>query len=231
MTRNFGYEIAFEAGLREITSDFYCLIDSDGEDPVGLLPEFVKAIESDYKIAYGVRQERQENKFIVLLRKIFYRFLNLIADDPFKKDVGEFSMFSKSVRDQIIIDNNSYPFWRASISRSSFKSIGFPHKRDKRLSGVSKFKPRGMFTFALIGILSTTTWPLRLSIYINLISILILILYWIPGLMFNVISFNLILSVFLISTQITLISICMYLARTYKNGRGRPNYYIEEIIS
>ncbi len=229
LTRNFGYEIAFECGLRECDADLYCLIDSDGEDPVNLIQNYYDAIKQGFKIAYGVRKSRNENRFTVMLRKLFYRFLKLIADDPFRVDVGEFSMFTRQVRDEIIKDVNSYPFWRSSISRSGFTAKPFPHNRNPRISGKSKFRTINMLTFAFIGILSTTTWPLRASIFINVFTLLtclvIIFASYILNFKFDYQIFN---YVVLSNLNISLVAIAMYVARTYKNGRNRPNYYIDE---
>ena len=160
LTRNFGYEIAFEVGLREFDFDFYCLLDADGEDPVDLLPSFLDALKEGNDVAYGLRQFRHESRFNQLFRKIFYRVLRKIADDPFRVDVGEFSMFTSQVRNALITEKSSYPFWRSSISRTGFKSKSFPHERNPRLGGQSQHNKVRMLKFAFIGVLSTTTWPL-----------------------------------------------------------------------
>ena len=229
LTRNFGYEIAFECGLKEFEADLYCLIDADGEDPINLIVDFYHSIQNGFKVAYGVRKLRNDNRITVLFRQLFYRFLKLIADDPFRVDVGEFSMFTRQVRDEILKDVNSYPFWRSSISRSGFRSEPFPHNRNPRIAGKSKFKPKSMLTFALIGILSTTTWPLRASIFLSIFtlitSIFLVIFSYASTLTFSIPVVNYIL---LANLNTSIVAIAMYVARTYKNGRNRPNYYIDE---
>ena len=229
LTRNFGYEVAFECGLREYEADLYCLIDSDGEDPVDLIQDYFQAIRQGFKIAYGVRKSRNESRITVLLRQFFYRFLKLIADDPFRVDVGEFSMFTRQVRDEIIRDINSYPFWRSSISRSGFNSKPFPHNRNPRISGKSKFRTMNMLSFAFIGILSTTTWPLRASIFVNFFTLLTGLLLICASYIFSFfINFQVLNYIILSNLSISVVTIAMYVARTYKNGRNRPNYYIDE---
>ena len=73
LSRNFGYQGALDAGVRNANSDLYCVIDADGEDPPELILEFLEAIDNGSDIAYGVRQSRQEPSYRSALRKVFYR--------------------------------------------------------------------------------------------------------------------------------------------------------------
>ena len=229
LTRNFGYEIAFEVGLKEFEFDFYCLLDSDGEDPVELIPSFFDGLNQGFDVSYGLRLLRHESVLNQLFRKIFYRVLRKIADDPFRVDVGEFSMFTAQVRNALIKEKNSYPFWRSSISRTGFKSKAFPHERNPRLGGKSQHNKVRMLKFAFIGVLSTTTWPLRFSVYCNFVAVLTTVLMC--GLFLftsiNVFALYLLGIFYLLTFSFTLSSISMYLARAYKNSLNRPNYYIQ----
>ena len=233
LTRNFGYEIAFEVGLKEFEFDYYCLIDADGEDPVNLIPKFLEGLIQGNDVSFGLRQLRHESKLNQILRKIFYRVLSKIADDPFRVDVGEFSMFTSRVRSELIKEKNSYPFWRASISRAGFKSMSFPHQRNPRIGGKSRHNKFKMLKFAIIGVLSTTTWPLRFSVYSNLIAVTLTFLLVCLRLLVSLDPFYL-YSVgvfFLFTLSFSLSAISMYLARVYKNSLNRPNYYIQNKFS
>jgi dolichol-phosphate mannosyltransferase len=229
LTRNFGYEIAFEVGLKEFEFDYYCLLDSDGEDPVDLLPKFYDGLNQGYDVSFGLRQLRHESKFNQVLRKFFYRVLKKIADDPFRVDVGEFSMFTSRVRNELIKEKNSYPFWRSSISRTGFKSLSFPHQRNPRIGGKSRHNKLKMLKFAFIGVLSTTTWPLRFSVYSNLLAVLLTLLLFLSQLLIpiNTLYLYLLGTFYLFTISFTLSAISMYLARVYKNSLERPNYYIQ----
>jgi glycosyltransferase involved in cell wall biosynthesis len=228
LTRNFGYEAAFEAGLRSIESDIYILIDADGEDPPEVLLKFYEAIENGFELAYGIRGHRHESRILQTARKYFYKLLFLLSDEPFNQNVGEFSMFTKLVRDSILKDNNSYPFFRSSLARIGFPSIGILHNRNPRIAGKSKLNKRKMFEFAFGGLLSTTTSPLRFSAYL-LVSIfplhlLFLVLYFsldIPGQ-----GYLVILSYSICSLAVAVATLAIYQARIYRNLLMRPNYFI-----
>ena len=80
MARNFGYHASLVAGLSLVEADRYAIIDGDGEDPPEMLSTFLEALENGSQLAYGIRSNREEPRFITLARKIFYRILRKIAD-------------------------------------------------------------------------------------------------------------------------------------------------------
>jgi glycosyltransferase involved in cell wall biosynthesis len=228
LTRNFGYEAAFESGLRTISADYYVLMDADGEDPVTLLPKFYEGILCGFEIVYGIRVKRQESRALQLMRRLFYKIIYQLADDPFWQNVGEFSMFSREVRNCILKETNSHPFWRASLARSGFPSRGIPHTRNSRIAGKSKLNARRMFTFGIAGLLSSTTSPLRLNAYfLTTFTLLFIPIFLLQSLTeFNPDFMWIIFSTFLGITAYAISTISIYIARLYKNSLNRPNFYI-----
>lgn len=232
LTRNFGYESALIAGLTFVSADCYCLIDADGEDPVNLLPEFLIAIESGNDLAVGLRELRVESRLLQSFRRTSYKFLSMISDDPFTVGAGNFSMFKLRVRNAILIENSTYPFLRATIARTGFKTQFFPHNRNPRLDGKSNFNKAGLLKFAIAGFLTTTTWPLRMAAYCLALMIPLGLLTMVYSFFFqhSIISTaaqNISLFFFL-TVQIANIGIIsIYVARIYKNSLGRPLFYVD----
>jgi dolichol-phosphate mannosyltransferase len=204
-------------------------MDADGEDPANLLSDFYESLVGGTEIAYGVRENRSEATYLQWVRKLFYRFLARISDDPFLRNVGEFSMFTKNVRDSILKENNSYPFWRSSLARMGFRGQGFPHSRNPRIAGKSKLNKRAMFQFAIGGILSTTTSPLRFCAYL-LLGISISNTVASVSLLTNLIGVKTFFAIAVLSIAcigFALSIMAIYQARIYKNLLFRPNYFID----
>jgi glycosyltransferase involved in cell wall biosynthesis len=223
LSRNFGYQGALDAGIRSCESDLYCIIDADGEDPPELLFEFYKAILNGADLAYGVRKLRHESRFRSNLRKFFYRTVFLIADDPFNIDAGEFSMFTDELKKAALQENNSFPFLRASLARVGFTSIGIPHERNPRLGGTSRFNAIAMANFAVGGALSSSTYPLRLALYLLPLNVAIAMGFLITGVVLqSMVPIQLAIFFLLLIVVVQLSFVSVYLARTYKNGLFRP---------
>lgn len=229
LSANVGYQCSMDCALRTCKGDIYGFIDVDGEDPPEMIIQLMGLYEQGYDIAYGDRVDREEIFIIKFLRKVFYRLLKRVADDEVILDMAEFMVMSREVRDAIINDRTSFPFIRASIGRVGFKRIGIPYKRHQRLSGKSHYNLWTLFKFAVAGILSSSTLMLRLPLYslpLWLSSVLIATYFWATS---QSIWWLLVLILFVCGyIGFSISFICIYVARTYKNSLGRPNYIIDQ---
>lgn len=221
---NYGYQKSIECGLRNAKGDMFVIIDVDCEDPPEMIPQFLQKYQEGYDIVYGKRVDRVEASYLKWLRKVFYQLTRYVSDENFNLFMAEFGLMSKEVRDAILIDNNSFPFIRASIGRIGFESYGISYKREPRIAGESHYNLIRMTTFAIAGILSSSTLLLRLPAYLFIWWALILI-----GLFFasEFYAVNWAMPVFhllgFIYCGYSLMSIAIYVARIYKNGLQRPN--------
>jgi polyisoprenyl-phosphate glycosyltransferase len=227
LSRNFGYQCSVECGLRNSEADVTGVIDVDCEDPPELFGQFLAWLEQGHDIVYGERADREEAWIIKALRKIYYRLTRAAADENFILDMAEFCVMSDAVRRAVTSDSNSYPFIRASIGRVGFDVKNVPYKRQKRIAGKSHYNILRMWLFGVGGILSSSTLWLRSAVYLFPVwltaSAALLINSALSGhpfyfQLFVAGSFALLLYI--------AAGISIYLARVYKNGLNRPNYYI-----
>jgi polyisoprenyl-phosphate glycosyltransferase len=229
---NVGYQRSLECGLNNALGDVIAFIDVDCEDPPEMILEFIKYYEQGYDIVYGERLDREENRAIKALRKLFYHIVQSVADEDIILYMAEFSLFTSEVRDAIVQDKNSFPFIRSSIARVGFRRIGIPYKRHRRIAGETNYNLLGMTIFAIAGILSASTLALRLPIYLLPLWLMLTVLLGIeqietgnPWFLFA----NLILAATYLGGAIAFTA--LYVARTYKNSLGRPNYVIHRRFS
>jgi polyisoprenyl-phosphate glycosyltransferase len=232
LTRNFGYQSSVLCGLTFASGDAIVVNDVDCEDPPELIPQFVVKWEKGYDIIYGRRGKRPEYPGLTLCRKIFYRLTRAIADNDFILDMAEFSLFSKRVRDEIIKLKTTFPFIRNELAYVGFRKIGILYNREPRIGGKSNYMGfKGMLRmtkFAVAGILTASTFPLRLIFYMAipllLINFIAIFSYFINP---DTIPINLIYmlnTMFLISA-VTFIS--TYMARVYKDGIQRAVFIVD----
>lgn len=232
LTRNFGYQVSVECGLEHARGDIFVIIDVDCEDPPEMIVEFLQGYEEEFDIVYGERVDRPESFMLKSMRKLFYRLTRAISDDEFIKDMAEFCMLTAEVRDAIVQDYNSYPFVRASIGRVGFRRRGIPYKRQKRIAGESHYNLIRMTVFAIGGILSSSTLLLRLAAYVFPFWTVIMVGLGFAHLIFPndwIGPLFLFFGFFFCGSTLTAISI--YVARIYRNGLQRPNYFINRKFS
>ncbi len=227
MSRNVGYQRSLEAGLRHCVGDVFVFIDVDCEDPPEMIPDFIARHREGYDIVYGERVDRVEIAAVKLMRKFFYRLLRAIADEDIVLDMAEFSLMTAEVRNAIIDDHSSFPFIRASIGRVGFRRLGIPYRRHPRIAGTTHYNFWGMTTFAVGGLLSASTLPLRLVTYALPAWILVLAgLAWAGGRDHAGAAAALAFLGFAYCGA-ALSFIAIYMARIYKNTLGRPNAFLD----
>jgi glycosyltransferase involved in cell wall biosynthesis len=230
LTKNFGYQASVECGLTQAQADLFVVIDVDCEDPPEMIPQFLDHIERGCDIVYGERTNRMENAAMVVVRKAFYRLTKAIADEPFVNDMAEFCMMTAAVRDAIIQECNSYPFIRSSVGRVGFQRVGLPYKRQERVAGRTHYNFVNMVVFGVAGILTASTFPLRLAAYLFPFWLLALMAFGIGAAMSSDSAtawFVVLVVTGMAFPGFVLVCISMYVARIYKNGLQRPNYVID----
>ena len=225
LSRNFGYEVALFAGLELIDSDIYCLLDADGEDPSELLEKFLTIIQEEgQEIAVGIRGKRYEGILTKVFRRFGYLALSKISDEPFWKNAGNFSMFTRQVRDAIVHEKSSFPFLRARFSASGYSAHFVNYDRQPRIDGKSKYRKMSLIKFAIAGFLTTTTWPLRLSFYsFAIFALFSIALIPLQQQIFVDISNHL----FKILVLMNVSFISLYVARIYKDTNRKKLYQVD----
>lgn len=223
LSRNFGYQHSMMAGLRQAAGEAICFIDVDCEDPPEMIPDFIRHWEQGWDIVYGERDRRAEMFLITWMRKIFYRLNKMVADSDIILDMAEFSLFTADVRDALAASGSTYPFIRAEIAHYGFRRMGIRYNRHKRVAGESHFSLYGLTRFAIAGILSSTTVPLRIALY------LLPPLFAINGLGFWAEvsgrwpwGFELLAMTDLLYLSTGLAIVALYTARNYRNVIARP---------
>jgi dolichol-phosphate mannosyltransferase len=227
-SKNFGYQASLVGGLTHAKGDAFIFIDVDCEDPPNMIFDFIKNWENGFDIVYGLRDKRAEPTLITFFRKLFYRILHFLADTEIILDMAEFSLISNRVKKEITNNSNTFPFLRAEIAYSGFKKIGIKYDRQPRIAGKSNYNLWRMALFGLGGILSVSTFPLRLGILFLPVLVLINFILLILDLIFNInksISILIFLNLMFIITLVSFQGI--YIARIYKNSISRPVFIVD----
>jgi dolichol-phosphate mannosyltransferase len=228
LSRNFGYQASVLAGLRHACGDAVVVIDVDCEDPPELIPRFIAEWEQGYDIVYGQRGQRPESRFIYWMRKLFYRLNWSLGDYEVILDMAEFALVSAHVRDAMLDNYSTYPFLRTEIAYAGFCRKAIRYDRQPRIFGRSRYSLAGMFAFAMRGILSSSTFLLRFAAYLCpafLAFTLVMLVLDLTGAYDR--AFRLLVAVDFMYVILFIASMCIYVARTYKDGVDRPVFIVD----
>jgi glycosyltransferase involved in cell wall biosynthesis len=239
-SRNFGKEIAVAAGLRYVKGDACIIMDADLQHPPEVLEAFIERWREGYDIVYGQRIDRNTDGPVYwFLAKVYYRLFNFLVDSDIPKNAGDFRLLSRRAIDAMNTLKERARFNKGLYSWIGFKSVAVPFTVADRAHGTTKWNSRSLLHYALDGVTSFSTIPLRvwslLGLAISLMALVYSAVVMLKALIFgvHVPGFpTLIISVMFFSGAqlISLGIIGEYLGRVYDEVKARPLYIVSEEI-
>lgn len=237
LSRNFGKEVALTAGLEMARGDAVVPMDVDLQDPPELILEFVRLWRAGYKTVYGARRRRDTDSFMKRVTAGgFYRVFNAVADMRIPEDAGDFRLIDREVVEVIKQLPERTRFMKGIFSWAGFSTIGVPYDRPERAVGQTSFNYRKLFRFAMDGITSFSTLPLRVwsafGAVMALASLSYMLIVVVRTLVFGVDwpGYASLMSAVLFFGSVQLISVGVlgeYIGRIYFETKQRPLYVVE----
>jgi glycosyltransferase involved in cell wall biosynthesis len=238
LSRNFGKEAAISAGLDAAIGDAAIPMDVDLQDPPELITTMIEAWSDGAEVVLARRICRSSDSF--LKRKTaesFYNIHNRLSDTKIPANVGDFRLIDKLVIDAIKQLPEQQRFMKGLFAWVGFKAVTIDYARTPRSTGNTKFSGWKLWNFALEGITSFSSAPLKLWFYIGGAGALLTLLYA----MFIIIrtithgidipGYASLLVAILFLGSLQLVSIGMlgeYIGRIYMETKCRPLYLIRK---
>ena len=167
-SRNFGKECALTAGLRYASGDAVIPLDVDLQDPPELIPAFLRHWERGADMVVGVRGNRDaDGRLKRWSAALFYRVFRRMTGDMIEDNAGDFRLLSRRVVDGLLRLPERVRFTKGLYGWIGFSRVTVPYVRPGRVAGVSKWPGWKLWNFALDGIFSFSTLPLRLWSYLG----------------------------------------------------------------
>ncbi|MGV6851265.1 MAG: glycosyltransferase family 2 protein [bacterium] len=240
LSRNFGKELAMTAGLDYVGADAVVVIDADLQDPPWLILEFVKKWELGHDVVYGRREQRQGESWVKRsTASVFYRLITHISRTPIPEDTGDFRLMSRRAVEALKTLRERNRFMKGLFAWVGYRQLAVPYQRQQRSQGKTKWNYWKLWNFALDGITSFSTAPLRFASYLGVIVALGAFSYGayiIAQTLLNgadVPGYPSLLVVILFLGGIQLIAIGVigeYLGRLFEESKQRPLYLIDELF-
>ena len=238
LSRNFGKEAALTCGIDYAYGEAVIPIDADLQDPPELILEMVQLWRQGFEVVLAQRTDRHADSFIK--RKSaewFYRLHNAISEPKMEANVGDFRLMDRKVVEALKQLPERRRFMKGLFAWVGFRQAVIPYTREKRQAGISKFSGWRLWNFALEGITSFSTAPLRIWSYIGLLVAILAFCYGaiIVG---KVIIFGRdtpgyasIITIVLFIGGLQLIGLGVlgeYMGRIYSETKERPIYIVRE---
>jgi glycosyltransferase involved in cell wall biosynthesis len=238
LSRNFGKEAAISAGLGEADGDVVVIIDADFQQPIELIGEFVRLWEEGYEMVYGLRNDRKTDPPLRrMLSRMFYKTLSRYSDVEIPPDAGDFRLLDRKVVHALRQMTERGKFMKGLYNWVGFKHAAVPFDYRERNQGRSKFNFGSLFTLAITGLTSFSSFPLRIWVLIGSVisglSILYALFIFLRTIFFGADVHGwatlAVAVTFLGGIQLLSIGILgEYVARIFTEVKQRPNYIVAE---
>ena len=170
LSRNFGKEAALTAGLETATGDVVVPIDVDLQDPPEVIHAMIERWREGYEVVLGRRGDRDADTWAKRSSaNWFYRIHNRIATPKLLENVADFRLMDRVVVDALNRIPESRRFMKGLFAWVGFRTAHVDYVRPARIAGSTKFNGWRLWNFALEGVTSFSTAPLRIWTYLGLL--------------------------------------------------------------
>lgn len=187
--KNFGQFNSPYYAMLQSTGDCTILMAADFQDPVEMIPQYVKEWENGYKIVIGIKKSSQENKLMYWLRGCYYKLIKKLSDVEQIEQFTGFGLYDAKFI-QVLRDlDDPTPFLRGIVAELGFRRKEIPYEQPKRRAGKTSNNFYRLYDAAMLSITSYTKVGLRLatifgsicsaaSLLVALIYLILKLIYW-----------------------------------------------------
>jgi polyisoprenyl-phosphate glycosyltransferase len=238
LSKNFGHQAAFTAGLEFSTGEIVAMMDGDLQDPPELLSEMYRKIsEEGFDIVSGKRTGRKGRRQRNLYTLIFHLVFKNIGGIENMENAGNFSMMTREALDALLSLKEKVRYMPGLRSFIGFNQGTVEFVREDRQQGEPKMNFCKLFSLATDAIFSFSRFPIRLCLFLGTTGTIIFFLAGIYVLIEKILGYavlgwssTLLSLYFLGSIQLIFLGIVgEYVFRIYKESQNRPIYFIKKI--
>ena len=237
LSKNFGHQAAFSAGLTFAKGRFVVMMDGDLQDPPELIPVMYRMLLSDeYDVIFGKRTNKPNLKGRNLLALSFHKSFKRFSGFPDIENVGNYSAMNRDALTALLQFTESIRYLPGLRHFIGFRQGFVEYRREERYQGKSKMKYSNLLTLSSDAIFSFSKLPVRLCLYLGIIGIIVFFFAGLYTIIAKLAGFAIIgwsstlLSIyFLGSIQLTFMGVLgEYIYRIYKESQHRPLYFVRK---
>jgi len=237
LSKNFGHQAAFTAGLEHAKGDILAMMDGDLQDPPELLIGMYRKITTeDFDIVSAKKSARRGRPARNFYAGLFHRIFSNIGEMKDIANYGNYSMMKRIAADALLSMKEKVRYLPGLRSFIGFRHGDVEFVRDERFSGKSKMSLRRLFRLASDAIFSFSRFPIRLCLILGTAGTIVFLgagIYVIiakaTGIAIPGWSSTLLSIYFLGSIQLVFLGIIgEYIYRNYKESQNRPVYFVRK---
>ena len=235
--RNFGHQIAITCGMDFAIGDAVITMDGDMQHPPELIPKLIEKWQEGYDIVQTIRTTTEDAGPVKKMTSAgYYAFINAISTTRVTPGGSDFRLMDRKALETFKKFREHSRFIRGIVGGLGFKQTSIEFEAPARNAGVSKFSMRKMLHFAMDGIITNSTLPLRMAFYIGVLAavagvlVILHVLYCViagqavPGWA----TMTILISIFGSLNLMGLGIVGEYLGRIFEEAKNRPLYWLQD---
>jgi glycosyltransferase involved in cell wall biosynthesis len=241
LAHNAGHQNAVLAGLMTVKDicDMAITMDADLQDDINTIDAMVEKYYEGNQVVYGVRSARKTDTFFKkFTAESFYKFMKVMGADVVYNH-ADFRLMSRRVLQELANFKEVNLFLRGMVPLIGFQSCSVYYERHERFAGESKYPLKKMMAFAINGITSFSTKPLKLITSLGFIMSVLSVIAFIWACIAKFAGFaelgwsSTICSIWLIGgLQLFCLGIIgEYVGKIYAEVKQRPRFIIADFIN
>ncbi len=237
LSKNFGHQAAYTAGLERAKGDIVAMMDGDLQDPPELLsPMYRMLTDEGYDIVSGKKTGRKGRKDRNLYSFLFHIVFRHIGEIKNMENSGNYSMMKREAVDALLAMREKVRYLPGLRTFIGFRQGYLEFVREDRYKGDPKMSLRKLTILAADAIFSFSRFPIRFCLVLGSIGTLVFMAAGIYVLIAKAYGYALVgwsstlLSIyFLGSIQLVFLGILgEYIYRSYKESQNRPLYFVRK---
>ncbi|MBO7449084.1 MAG: glycosyltransferase family 2 protein [Clostridiales bacterium] len=161
--KNFGQFNSPYYGMLQTTGDCTISMVCDFQDPIELIPKYVKEWENGYKIVIGIKTSSKESKIMYLLRSMYYKLIKKFSDVEQIEHFTGSGLYDKSFIKVLRDLKDPKPFLRGIVGELGFERKEIPYEQPQRRAGKTSNNFYRLYDAAMLSITSYTKIGLRIA--------------------------------------------------------------------
>lgn len=153
-----------------MTGDCVITMVADFQDPVDMIPKYVKEWENGYKIVIGIKTSSQESKIMYFLRSCYYKTIKKLSDVEQIEHFTGSGLYDRDFIEVLRSLNDPTPFLRGIVAELGFKRKEIPYEQPKRRAGKTHNNFYRLYDAAMLSVTSYTKVGLRLATFFGAFS-------------------------------------------------------------
>lgn len=241
-SRNFGKEAGLYAGLQHASGDYVVIIDTDMQQPIEVAREMMEFLEEheEYDEVAAYQEQRKEGRIMTAFKSAFYSMINKLCDVELYKNASDFRCLRRCVVDAILSMSEYHRFSKGIFAWIGFETYYRPYEVRERNAGTTSWSFWKLVNYAMEGVVSFSTKPLKMATKLGVGTSVLAILYMIV-VIFQKLAFGndvpgyptiIVLILLIGGIQLTVLGIIgEYLAKMHIEVKNRPIYIARDVWS